>query len=186
MIWVLVEGPDDQLSVPALVDRGATRIGVRCINMQGKSNIVRRNRGFEDTVRRQFRLGATAFVLLMDGDVYYHPHSSLEEERRDMTTRARMLSEELGVPIYACWAILELESWLIAGLRPGVEYCGLRKVGRAPANTETAPQDPKRWLQDHLVIDYQPRIAQCIARNLDLVQATQRNASLLSFLGRFV
>ena len=50
MITVLVEGPDDQLAVPKLTVH--EQIPVRCINMGGKSNIVRLHRGFEDTVRR--------------------------------------------------------------------------------------------------------------------------------------
>jgi hypothetical protein len=180
MIYVLVEGPDDQLAVPKLT--GREQIPVHCINMNGKSNIVRQNRGFEDTVRRQHILGGQAFIVLMDGDVTYLPYASLEQERHDMARRAGVLATELGVSVQACWSVLELESWLIAGLPPRASYCGLRNVGRVPANTESAPQDPKRWLVDHLLGDYQPRITECLARSITLEQARTRNQSLQLFL----
>lgn len=180
MICVLVEGPDDQLAVPALTAREQTL--VRCIPMGGKSNIVRQNRGFEDTVRRQHSVGGRAFIVLMDGDVTYPPYASLEQERDDMTRRAEALAGELKIPVRVCWAVLELESWLIAGLPSRATYCGLRNVGRVPANTESTPQDPKRWLKEHLYGDYQPRTAECIARQITLEQARIHNQSLQLFL----
>lgn len=180
MIYVLVEGPDDQLAVPQLANR--EQLSIRCINMGGKSNIVRRHRGFEDTVRRQHAIGGRAFIILMDGDATYPPYASLEEERSDMVRRAGALAAELGVLVQACWSVLELESWLIAGFPARASYCGLRNVGRVPANTESSPQDPKRWLKDHLQGDYQPRTAECLARAIALEQAKTRNLSLRLFL----
>jgi len=180
MIYVLVEGPDDQLAVPKLI--GREPIPIRCISMNGKSNIVRQNRGFEDTVRRQYSIGGRAFIVLMDGDVTYPPYASLEQERCDMARRAEMLAGELKVSVQVCWSVLELESWLIAGLPPRASYCGLRNVGRVPTNTENAPQDPKRWLMDHLSGNYPPRTAECLARFITLEQATARNQSLRLFL----
>jgi hypothetical protein len=180
MIYVLVEGPDDQLAVPQLTSR--EQLSIRCINMGGKSNIVRRHRGFEDTVRRQHAIGGRAFIILMDGDVTYPPYASLEEERSDMVRRAGTLSADLGVSVQACWSVLELESWLIAGLPARASNCGLRNVGGVPANTESSPQDPKRWLKDHLQGDYQPRTAECLARAITPEQAKTRNLSLRLFL----
>ena len=180
MIYVLVEGSDDQRAVPQLTAR--EKMPVRCINMGGKSNMVRQNRGFEDTVRRQYALGGRAFVVLMDGDVTYPPYESLDKERHDMARRATLLAAELSVSVQACWSVLELESWLIAGLQPRAAYCGLRNVGRVPTNTESTPQDPKRWLADHLQGDYQPRTAECLARVIELERAKSRNQSLHSFL----
>lgn len=180
MITVLVEGPDDQLAVPKLTER--EQITIRCINMNGKSNIVRQHHGFEDTVRRQHLIGGRAFVVLIDGDVTYPPYASLDQERHDMARRARVLADELKVFIQVCWSVLELESWLIAGLPIHASYCGLRNVGRVPANTESTPRDPKRWLVDHLRGDYQPRTVECLARTITLEQAKARNQSLQLFL----
>ncbi len=77
MTVVLVEGPGDKRSLPILVqhERGATP--VRCVDMKGKSNIVRDRRGFEDTIRRQHALGERSFIVLMDGDVTFAPYQSL-------------------------------------------------------------------------------------------------------------
>ncbi len=180
MIYVLVEGLDDQMAVPRLAERESLQ--VRCISMNGKSNIVRRKQGFEDTVRRQHAIGGRAFVVLMDGDVTYPPYQTLAEERQDMALRVESLAAELGIPIQVCWSVLELESWLIAGLERRATYCGLRNVGRVPTNTESTPQDPKRWLADHLHGDYRPRIAECLAGSIEMQQAKRRNQSLQLFL----
>jgi hypothetical protein len=99
-----------------------------------------------------------------------------------MARRAGALAGELKVSVEACWSVLELESWLIAGLPARASYCGLRNVGRVPVNTESAPQDPKRWLADHLQGDYQPRTVECLARSITLEQAKVRNQSLQLFL----
>lgn len=99
-----------------------------------------------------------------------------------MPRRAETLAGELKTPVHVCWAVLELESWLIGGLAPRSSSCGLRNVGRAPANTESTPQDPKKWLRDHLQGDYQPRTAECLARSITLEQARIRNQSLQLFL----
>ena len=187
MTVVLVEGTGDQRALPILVHRvrGGTRI--RPINMRGKSNMVRRERGFEDTVRRQYALGERSFVVLMDGDVTSAPYQSLEEERRDMRRRARSLAQELQVSVRVCWAVLEMESWLIGGIRPGSTYCSLRQVGKMPANSETAPHDPKQWLEDHLVNqEYSPRTQECLAHRIDLREATKRNRSMVLFFNNLV
>lgn len=180
MICVLVEGPDDQLAIPTLIAN--EQLSVRCIPMGGKSNIVRLNHGFEDTVRRQSAVGGRSFIVLVDGDVTYPPYVSLSQERQDLPRRAETLAAELKMPVHVCWAVLELESWLIGGLSPRVSYCGLRNVGRVPTNTESTPHDPKKWLKDHLLGDYQPRTAACLARSITLEQAKIRNQSLQLFL----
>ncbi len=181
MIVVLVEGPGDKQALPILVQRELSESRVRPINMKGKSNIVRQGRGFEATVRRQCALGRRSFIVLVDGDVTCPPYQSLEQERRDMARRAQSLAQELGVAVRVCWAVLEMESWFIGGIKPKSAYCGLKRVGRVPANTETAPQDPKQWLRDHLRIDYKPKTQACLARQIDLSQAKESNASMRLF-----
>jgi hypothetical protein len=99
-----------------------------------------------------------------------------------MPRRAESLAQELGVPVQVCWAVLEVESWLIGGIRPRADYCGLKRVGSIPANTETEPQDPKRWLEDHLRSDYAPATQECLARRVDLREAKERNQSMRTFL----
>jgi len=183
MITVLVEGPGDKRALPVLVQREPGGRSVRCINMQGKSNIVRRNRGFEDTIRRQYALGKRSFVVLMDGDVTFPPYNSVQEEQDDMPRRAEALAGELGAPVQVCWSILEMESWLIGGIQPGSAYCGLKRVGRVPANTETEPQNPKAWLESRLRDSYYaPWIQACLATNIDLPEAKKRNRSMRIFL----
>ncbi len=183
MIVVLVEGTGDKRALPIMVRRDGKDTRVRPIDMKGKSNIVRKARGFEDTVRRQYALGGQSFIVLADGDVTSAPYQSLEEERRDMQQRAQSLAQELQVPVQVRWAILEMESWLIGGIQSGSTYCGLRRVGKAPANTETAPPDPKKWLEDHLVSrEYKPRTQECLAGKIDVQEAKRRNHSMQIFL----
>ena len=99
MIVVLVEGAGDKRAIPILVQREHGTNAVRCVDMKGKSNIVRNNHGFEDTIRRQYALGERCFVLLVDGDVTSAPYRTLDEERADLPRRARALAEELGVSV---------------------------------------------------------------------------------------
>jgi len=184
MIVVLVEGPGDKRALPILVQRDGKDAPIRPIDMKGKSNMIRRSRGFEDTVRRQHALGGRSFIVLMDGDVTSAPYQSLEEERRDMQRRAQSLAQELAVPVRVHWAILEMESWLIGGIQPGSTYCDLRQVGQVPANTEAAPPDPKQWLKDHLASrEYNPGTQACLAGRIDLTEAKERNHSMRTFLG---
>jgi hypothetical protein len=181
MITVLVEGPGDKLALPVLTRRESGQSLIRCVDLKGKSNIVRRNRGFEDTVRRQSALGEQAFIILMDGDVTSAPYQSLEEERRDMHRRAQALAQELDVSVEVCWAVLEMESWLIGGIQPKSTYCGLHKVGQVPNNTETSPRDPKKWLEDRMIRRYKPRTQKCLACRIDIQKAKNHNRSMQSF-----
>lgn len=183
MIVVLVEGPGDKGALPILTRRAGITVPIRPIDMRGKSNIVRRNRGFEDTVRRQHALGRRSFVVLVDADVTSAPYRSITEETADMRRRARSLAQELEVNVRVHWAVLEAESWLIGGIPPGSRYCGLDRVGRVPPNTETAPADPKQWLENHLgTREYKPRTQACLAASVDLAEARARNQSLREFL----
>ncbi len=52
------------------------------IDMEGKSNIVRTPRGFEDTVRRQAALGNHIFAIRLDGDITCAPYASVDDEAR--------------------------------------------------------------------------------------------------------
>jgi hypothetical protein len=182
MIIVLVEGQGDKLSLPVLVKRESQQAALRCIDMKGKPNIVRQEGGFEDTIRRQHALGGRSFLVVIDGDVFYPPYQSLDQEREHLVLRAQTLAEELDITIQVRWAVLALESWLIGGLQVKSSYCGLQRIGQIPANTETAPANPKQWLRDRLRVDYEPRTQECLAKNIDLTTAKKRNQSLREFL----
>ena len=180
---ILVEGPGDQQALSVLVRRLQSEAGLKCINMKGKSNIVRRNRGFEDTVRRQYGLGQNWFAILIDGDVTSAPYQTVDEEQQDMPRRAQTLAGELQVSVQVFWAVLTMESWLIGGLQPGATTCGLREVPQIPANTETSPHQPKQWLTDRLQNrQYTPKTQACLASQIDLNQARQRNGSMGWFM----
>jgi len=183
MIVVLVEGTGDKQALPILLQRAGKNVPVRPIDMKGKSNIVRKERGFEDTVRRQHALGGQSFIILVDGDVTFPPYNSLEEERSDLPRRAKAIAQELGVPVRVFWAVREMESWLIGGIRPSDRYCGLKQVGQVPTNTEQSPSDPKRWLERRLRTgEYTPRTQRCLAERVDIEQARARNRSMHIFL----
>lgn len=183
MIVALVEGDCEMNVLSTLIQRDQ-REPLRCIDMKGKSHIVRID-GFEKTIRRQVALGGLSFIVLMDGDVTFAPYNSIDEEQRDMQRRVKALSQELGVPIRACWAVIETESWLIGGIRTGATYCGLKGVGQISLNTETTPQDPKRWLKDHLKDDYDPQAQRCLAQHIDISEAKKRNDSMQVFFDCF-
>jgi hypothetical protein len=180
-VILLVEGDGDRRALPLLLQRAG--IGpVRAIDMKGKSNIVRLQRGFEDTVRRQASTGERLFVLLVDDDTTYAPYSSLADEHRGLAVRAADLAAQLGVIVKVYWATVELESWLIGGMARGVTYCALTRVPAIPANTETQPADPKQWLKGCLRGGYEPRVTECLAGAVDLGAAQGRNRSLREFL----
>jgi hypothetical protein len=180
-VIVLVEGDGDRRALPLLLQRAG--IGpVRAIDMKGKSNIVRLQRGFEDTVRRQASAGERLFAVLVDDDTTYAPYSSLADEHHGLTARAANLAAELAVTVKVYWATIELESWLIGGMRRNATYCALTRVPAIPANTETQPADPKQWLKGCLRGGYEPRATECLAGAIDLTAAQARNRSLRDFL----
>ena len=117
--------------------------------------------------------------------VTFAPYHSLEEEHGDMQTRGQAPLPRAPVPAGRCLLVylLTAESWLIGGLPPQANYCGLNGVRRTPANTETGPVNPKQWLEHHLQgRDYDPKTQECLARNVNLQQAKIRNRSLRIFL----
>jgi len=188
MIAAIVEGRGDQLALPRLISRAFPQVpAFRCVSLDGKSNIVRLKNGFEQTVLRQRKLGFRSFLVLIDADKFFRPYSSLSEERDGMERRARWLEEEHSVTVAVCWAILSFESWLIGGLTEGRGVCGLRRsFGRVPADTETEPPDPKRWIERKLKRgEYSPRVQECLAAEMGIEKARQRNCSLDSFLTEF-
>jgi hypothetical protein len=182
MITILVEGPGDKLALPLLIQRLQPDVKVQCVDMKGKSNIIRRSRGFEDTIRRQQALGKNRFIVLIDGDVTSAPYQSLAEERDDLPRRAQAVAQELQVTVQVFWAVLCMESWLIGGLNSSSPYCGLRPIARIPANTETAPSNPKQWLADQLYHhQYLPKTQECLAARIDVIEAKRRNQSMSYF-----
>lgn len=184
-IVALVEGEGDKRALPILVQRQfRSQVHLRIIDMHGKSNIVRREKGFEDTVARQRALGNRTFIVLMDADTL-PPYRSFIHERIEMERRTKKLAARLSIRIEICWAMKEFESWLIGGIHRDAKYCGMSKrTGRIPIDTESAPHDPKRWLRSHLDRDYEPRTQECLAHNIDLLEAKKRNASLEDFFMR--
>lgn len=181
MITIIVEGDGEKRALP-LIARRLSMPTVRCIDMKGKSNIVRQPRGFEDTIRRQVALGQRQFVILVDGDVFSAPYRALSDEQSGLRRRAEALAAELNINIVVCWAVLETESWLIGGLARGDTYCSLRNVPHTSTNSENSPADPKLWLKQYLNEDYGPRIQECLARHVNLVQAQARNRSFATFV----
>ncbi|WP_129673428.1 DUF4276 family protein [Candidatus Chloroploca sp. Khr17] len=182
MITVIVEGPGEQAIIPILARRTlAESVRIKCVNASGKANIIRRVRGFEDTLRRLHALGEQRFIILMDGDTTFEPYQSLTQEYLDMPRRATVIANELRVSVVVCWAKIETESWLIAGLAPGCTYCRLARVPAGSANTEHTPPDPKRWLKAQLRQNYTEHVQQCLATHVDLELARQRNASFATF-----
>jgi hypothetical protein len=124
MTVILVEGDCEKKVLPILF----RRIGMNqpeCIDMRGKSNIIRLERGFEDVIRRKYRLGSQIFIVLMDADTTFAPYRSLTEEKQGMQQRAQALSRELGITVRVAWATLETESWIIAGIEARANYCTL-------------------------------------------------------------
>src|SRR5262245_3138392 len=108
MTSILVEGTCEYSVIPVLIRRVSNPPGrLRCVNLGGKSNIVRRIHGFEDTIRRNQRLGEHHFVVLMDADTTFAPYRTLPEEFADMPRRASLLAHELQVHIIVCWARIE-------------------------------------------------------------------------------
>lgn len=184
MIIVLVEGDGDARSLPILLSKSkGTNFKIECVDMKGKSNIVRKNDGFEKTILRKIELGNSEFTLLLDGDVM-EPYKSHVEEKDDITTRANRLSQEKNIIVKVFWAIREYESWLVGGLRSGDRFCGLTKpIKGPPGNTEQAPIDPKEWIKSRRLDNrYDPNVQVCLTRHINLGLAKQRNNSLRKFL----
>ncbi|MBI1806313.1 MAG: hypothetical protein HYR76_04585 [Ignavibacteria bacterium] len=180
MIIVLVEGNGDARSLPVLFSKSkGTNFEIECVDMKGKSNIIRKDDGFEKTILRKNDLGNSEFALLLDGDVM-EPYKSLVEEKDDMTARAANLSQEKNISVRVFWAIREYESWLVGGLRSGDRFCGLTKAIKGPpGDTEAAPIDPKEWIKSHRTDNrYDPDIQVCLTQRIDIGLAKQRNSSL--------
>lgn len=117
----------------------------------------------------------------MDADTTFAPYTTLAQEYTDMPRRASTLSQQLGVTVVVCWAKIETESWLVAGLQPGDTFCSLRRVTSVPPNCEQSPADPKQWLRNQLTSNYSERIQVCLANRIDIEAARTRNGSFVAF-----
>jgi len=187
MIKALVEGQGDVLSLPILVRKSKqAAVKIDCLDMLGKSNIVRMNDGFEKTMIRQIELGYKRFYILLDADVFFAPYENYTDEVAGMTTRVNEFKTSRGVEVTLFWAIKAYESWLIGGLKKGDHFCGLHKTIRGiPGDTQTAPADPKKWIRDHRSDNrYNPDVQVCLTRHINLGLAQRRNDSLRTFLDR--
>jgi len=187
MTVILVEGLGDARAVPILLGKNGKHQDVRCIDMRGKSNIVRMKTGFEETIKRQLALGAEEFVILLDRDVSFPPYASLHQEEIGMRERSEILQKEIQRTVRVFWAIRAYESWLIGGLRRRDAYCGLKRfAGSVSGDTQASPEHPKEWLKQHLSTrDYNPWTQVCLTKNVDWGKARRRNRSLRDFLSFF-
>jgi hypothetical protein len=183
-VKILVEGGGDVRSVPILLARTLGRPHkVECIDMGGKSNIVRLRDGFEGTIARKAIEGFSQFAVLVDQDSL-RPYSSLDEEQREMQKRAKSLETEKGVRISLFWAKREYESWLIGGLKEGDSPCDLQKLSKGTSgDTEAAPPDPKAWLREHSNEELsEPERQVCLSGKIDWTKARKKNRSLREFI----
>jgi len=181
-----VEGGGDELAVPILVSKQRGQdFQISCVDMGGKSNIVRLTNGFEQTVLRQKALGLLDFALLLDRDVIFPPYSSLQQEQDDMRQRCDILGRTENIRIRIFWAIRMFESWVIGGLAKGDRFCGLSpKLNKPiPGDTQSFPEEPKIWLTERLEDGrYNSRVLVCLTRQIRLDDARRRNKSLRDFL----
>jgi hypothetical protein len=183
MIKFLVEGDGEVRSLPILLSRVNKHRAVSFLDMEGKSNIIRRKNGFENTIIRQKELGYTEFIILIDSDVK-EPYNSHPEEMDDMTKRTRDLEKREGINIKLFWAIREYESWIVGGIRRGDHFCNIIKtIKGVPGDTEASPSDPKEWLIKHRADKrYKPSDQACFTKHFDISLAKTRNSSLRKFL----
>ena len=93
------------------------------------------------------------------------------------------MQDELGaVSIRVSWAVRVAESWLIGGIANRASYCGLQDIRQVPANTETEPEDPKDWVENHLrEREYAPAVQECLAQHINVQEAQRRNQSMRTF-----
>ncbi len=187
MTVVLVEGSGDANALPIVLQRSGKDREIRCIDMGGKSNIVRAKSGFEGTVRRQLLFSVDEFIVLLDRDRTFAPYTTLHEEELDMKRRAGLLEREIGRAVKVLWAIRSFESWLIGGMRTGDQYCGLRKLAKpVPGDTQASPHHPKEWIKEHLTTKkYNESTQVCLSKSVDWKLAQKRNNSLRDFLKAF-
>ena len=188
MTRLLVEGEGDERSVPILLQKTVgRRVELSCIDMGGKSNIVRLRNGFEHTVLRQQALGFVEFQVLLDGDVFFAPYANLHEEVKGMSERAKQLEQSHHLNVRIVWAVRNYESWLIGGIMKGARYCGLARINKpVPGDTQSSPDDPKEWLRERLLDGrYNPDVQLCLSLNINWTQASKRNNSLRIFVDGF-
>jgi hypothetical protein len=185
MIVVLVEGDGDKKAVPILLERakGIDRNEVHCVDMKGKSNIIRENDGFEKVLLRQIVSRGTTCYVLLDKDGPHAPYSSLTDEIQRMKERAEAFQNKYGVSVTMLWAIREFESWLVGGFRKGNTFCGLVNIKAVSNDTQSAPEDPKIWIIEHREKRrYDSNIQACLTKYFDIRLAKKRNQSLRIFL----
>lgn len=184
----LVEGLGDAKSIPHLLAKAGKQVHVECIDMGGKSNIVRQNQGFEDTIKRQVSLGKTKFFILLDADTYFNPYTTFADESAGMQARVQSMQQDIkGMTIDLFWAKRNYESWIIGGLQPGDQFCGIsRRIRAVPGDTQAAPADPKTWLMNFLHKNrYGSTMQACLTKSMSIQLGRQRNHSLRQFLDFF-
>ncbi len=190
MIFTIVEGSGDELALPILVqnERGV-QFQIACKSMEGKSNIVRKNKipalnGFEETIKRQTVLGHNDFVVLLDDDVLYPPYKTRKKEHDDMNQRALKLQSQFRIRVRIFWATINYESWIIGGLLRNFNKCMITQpVKTVSGDTQAYPPNPKKWIEEHFSgYEYNPKIQVCLTRHMHVPSAKRRNHSLRLFL----
>lgn len=183
----LVEGDGEVRSLETLFKKAGKNFDFGCLDMHGKSNIIREKEGFENSILRQKEFGPKHFCVLIDADHTYSPYENIEAEIVGMLQRGKKLGEDFGLKVDIFWARRAFESWIIGGLEKGDQYCGLSKpiTKGISGDTQSSPEDPKEWIQELLDEKYNARTQACFTKHLNLGLAQRRNASLRSFLESF-
>lgn len=185
MIAFLVEGDGDKKSLPILLTRakGIKPEDLLCIDMKGRSNILRKEDGFEKTILRQARPAITHFFVLLDQTGPRAPYSGFADEVAGLNHRIKTLNAQHGFNISLFYANREFESWLVGGLRRGSTFCDLLGIRSIPGDTQAAPADPKAWLLNHRRMKrYDSNTQACLTKHFELDLARRRNNSLDKFL----
>jgi hypothetical protein len=186
MIKILVEGDGEVKSLPSLFNKSGKTDNFECIDMQGKTNIVREKNGFEETIKRHLAIGYDNFCILMDADKYFYPYCNFNEELTGMQKRVEILQVSISVQIKLFWAIRAYESWIIGGLDKSNKFCNLINIKAISGDTQAHPPNPKEWLMERLHKSrYNPRIQNELTIRIDLSLAVKRNNSLEIFLNNF-
>jgi hypothetical protein len=206
MLTIIVEGTGEEYALPVLIDQGHREHllpdlpDIQYLVANGKPYILQYgpnvSHGMEGFIYRYIHAtGCQKFIVLLDADRTCPPYlrnddRDLTLEYREMPLRARQISERYGVEVVVCWAKLELESWLIGGLRKGAVVCD-ESLGQftirfaIPEDTSIRPLDPKSWLLKQFSkrkeTDYTPSVVECLALHVNIQDAYRHNSTLREF-----
>lgn len=186
MRLVLSEGECEEATLAFLLRRLSSRSQLRLIpdvlSLKGKSNILRIDKGFEDTVQRKVEEGYEDFIILLDSDVTFSPYRDLNEERIGIQERASDLSQCLGVSIQPFWMERTYDSWFVGGLAGIGQRDIFRNLGTIPGDTQAFPEDAERWIMSKLKSGrYNTDIQRSLSAIINITEALRRNNSFARF-----